>query len=148
MAAAGALPLAIEHVGSTAIAGMRAKPILDLLGGRPPGSNVAPYVSAFEAVGYRYRGENDVPGRDYFVLDDAAGRRLHHLHLVEDGGPLWRAHLAFRDFLRSHPEHAAQYAALKQSLAAQHPNDRLAYTEGKATFVAEILRLAAVAQGE
>lgn len=146
--AAGALRVAIEHVGSTAIPDIPAKPILDVLAGRPPGSDVAPYVAAFETAGYRYRGENGVPGRDYFVLDDAAGRRLHHLHLVEDGGSLWTAHLAFRDFLRSHPDRAAEYAALKRSLAARHPTDRLAYTDGKATFVAEILRLAACAEGE
>jgi GrpB-like predicted nucleotidyltransferase (UPF0157 family) len=89
-----------------------------------------------------------VGGRDYFVLDDPTGRRLHHLHLVEEGGSLWRSHLAFRDFLRRHPEHAAEYARLKRSPAARHPNDRLAYTDGKATFVAASLRLTACAEDE
>lgn len=148
MAGTGTLPLAIEHIGSTAIPGVPAKPILDLLGGRPSGSNVVPYVAAFENAGYKYRGENGVPGRDYFVLDDATGRRLHHLHLVEEGGSLWSSHLAFRDFLRRHPKHAAEYARLKQSLAARHPNERMAYTDGKAAFVAAILRLAAGAWRE
>jgi len=142
-AAAGSLYVAIEHIGSTAIPGIPAKPILDLLAGRGADRGVTAYVTAFATAGYAYRGENGIPGRDYFVLDDAAGRRTHHLHLVEEGGPLWRSHLMFRDFLRSRPERAAEYAALKQSLAERYPADREAYTDGKAAFVAAMLRLAA-----
>jgi GrpB-like predicted nucleotidyltransferase (UPF0157 family) len=143
LAAVGPHPLAIEHIGSTAIPGIPAKPILDLLAGRSLDHDVAAYVTAFEAAGYQYRGEHGIPGRDYFVLDDAAGRRTHHLHLVEEGGALWRSHLTFRDLLRARPERAAEYAALKQSLADRYPADREAYTEGKAAFVAAMLRLAA-----
>ena len=147
LTAAAPLPLAIEHVGSTAVPGLPAKPILDLLGGRPGDGDHAPYVVAFVRAGYAYRGESGIPGRHYFVRDDGAGRRTHHLHLVEADGPLWRAHLAFRDHLRGHPACAAEYARLKQALAARHPTDREAYTEGKAAFVAETLRRAAELQG-
>ena len=143
LAAVGSHPLVIEHIGSTAIPGIPAKPILDLLAGRGPDRDVSAYVTAFGAAGYAYRGEHGIPGRDYFVLDDAAGRRTHHLHLVEEGGPLWRSHLTFRDFLRAQPERAAEYAALKQSLAERYPANRDAYTDGKAAFIAAILRLAA-----
>lgn len=142
LAAVGPLPVAIEHIGSTAIPGIPAKPILDLLAGRGPDRDVTAYVAAFKSAGYAHRGEHGIPGRDYFVRNDAAGRRTHHLHLVEKGGTLWRSHLAFRDLLRARPERAAEYAALKQSLAERYPADREAYTEGKAAFVAAMLRLA------
>ena len=147
VAAADPLPLALEHVGSTAVPGLPSKPILDLLGGHPPGADPLAYVAAFEAAGFTHRGEYGIPGRHYFVRDDAAGRRTHHLHLVAEGGALWRAHLAFRDYLRQHPARVAEYAALKCALAARFPADRAAYTEGKAAFIAETLRLAGVPPG-
>lgn len=140
--ALGELPLALAHVGSTAIPAIPAKPILDLLGGRPADAAIAPYVAALAAAGYAHRGAHGIPGRDYFVRDDAEGRRTHHLHVVVEGGELWRAHLAFRDVLRARPERAAAYAALKRALAERHADDRAAYTDGKAAFVAETLRLA------
>ena len=143
----GALPAAVEHVGSTAVPALPAKPILDLLAGRPVEGALAPYVAACEAAGYRYRGESGIPGRHYFVRDAPDGRRTHHLHLVEHGGAFWRSHLAFRDYLRRVPARAAAYAALKRELASRHPGDRTAYTEGKAAFVAETLALAAGAPG-
>lgn len=139
LAAVNGLPLVVEHVGSTAVPGLAAKPILDLMGGCPAGGDLAPYVAALEVAGYRHRGEYGIPGRQYFVRDDAGGRRTHHLHLVEQGGAFWRAHLAFRDALRRSPDRAAAYAALKRALAARHPDDRAAYTDGKAAFVAETL---------
>jgi GrpB-like predicted nucleotidyltransferase (UPF0157 family) len=142
VAAVRPLPLTLEHVGSTAVPGLPAKPILDLLGGHPPGADPVGYVAACEAAGFTYRGEYGVPGRHYFVRDDAAGRRTHHLHLVAEGGALWRSHLAFRDYLRQHPARAAEYTALKSALAARFPADRPAYTEGKAAFITETLRLA------
>lgn len=147
VAALGGLPVALEHMGSTAVPGLPAKPILDVMAGRPAAGALHPYVVALEAAGYRYRGESGIPGRDYFVRDDAAGRRTHHLHLVEHGGALWRSHLAFRDYLRGAPARAAAYAVLKRDLAARYPTDRAAYTDGKAAFIAETLALAASAPG-
>ncbi len=138
-------PLALEHMGSTAVPGLVAKPVLDVLAGRPAAGDHAPYVTVFEASGYRYRGEFGIPGRHYFVRDDAAGRRTHQVHLVEYDGAFWCAHLAFRDALRRSPERAAAYAALKLALAlaARHPDDRAAYTDGKTAFIAEALASAA-----
>ena len=132
----GDLPAEIEHVGSTAVPGLVAKPILDLLVGRPPG-DVAPYVAALQRAGYVYRGEAGIPGRHYFRRGDP---RTHHLHLVERGGALWRDHLAFRDRLRADAALAAEYGALKQRLALRHAGDRAAYTEAKAPFVTAVLR--------
>jgi GrpB-like predicted nucleotidyltransferase (UPF0157 family) len=142
-AALRGLAAVVEHVGSTAVPGLPAKPILDLLIGRPAGSEVAAYVAALEAAGYRYRGEHGIPGRHYFVRDASDKRRTHHIHLVEHDGELWRSHLAFRDYLRRVPARAAAYAALKQELAERHRNDRAAYTAGKSAFIAETLAFAA-----
>jgi GrpB-like predicted nucleotidyltransferase (UPF0157 family) len=143
VAATEPLPITVEHVGSTAVPGLPAKPIIDLLGGHPPNVDPRSYVRALEAAGFRYRGENGIPDRHYFVGEDSMGRRTHHLHLVAQGGALWRAHLAFRDYLRQHPDRAAEYSALKSALAARFPTDRAAYADGKAAFIAETLRLAA-----
>jgi GrpB-like predicted nucleotidyltransferase (UPF0157 family) len=144
LTAMGDLPVVIEHVGSTAIAGLVAKPILDLLAGRPADSDLQPYIAALESAGYLYRGEEGLPGREYFVRNGPDGRRTHHLHLVVKDGDFWISHLAFRDYLRRSPARMAAYAALKQDLATRYPNDRLAYTEGKADFIDETLRLAEI----
>lgn len=135
--ALGGVPAEIEHVGSTAVPGLAAKPIIDVLGGRPAGSELEPYVRAFTSAGYEYRGEYGIPGRHYFVRGEP---RTHHLHLVEAGGNLWRRHIAFRDHLRSDPDAVAVYAALKHDLAARFPNDRERYTDGKSAFIDDVLR--------
>ena len=136
LTALGDLPAEIEHVGSTAVPGLAAKPILDVLVGRPAG-DVAPYVEALQRAGYVYRGEAGIPGRHYFRRGDP---RTHHLHLVECGGAVWRDHLAFRDRLRADAALAAAYGALKERLAIQHAEDRAAYTEAKAPFITAVLR--------
>ncbi len=145
LAALGELPAHLEHVGSTAVPGLIAKPILDLMLGRPPEQPVERYVPPLEAIGYTYRGEHGLPGRHFFVRIRADEFRTHHLHLVELGSEYWRTHLAFRDYLRSVPARAEAYAALKLELAARYPTDREAYTEGKAAFIRETLQLAGVA---
>ncbi len=142
--ALGDLPASLEHVGSTAVPDLAAKPILDLMLGLPPEQPLEPYVPALEAIGYRYRGEHGLPDRHYFTRDDADGRRTHHLHLVVLHSSFWRTHLAFRDYLRQIPARAAAYAELKRALATRYPTDREAYTEGKADFIRETLRLAGV----
>ncbi|GLC23545.1 GrpB family protein [Roseisolibacter agri] len=142
--ALGALPAEVAHVGSTAVPGLAAKPILDLLVGIPRMEDVAAYVAPLEALGYASRGEYGLPGRHYLVRDDAAGRRTHHLNVVPLGGPFWRTHVGFRDALRAQPERRAAYEALKRDLATRHAGDRPAYTEGKAAFIQATLRQADV----
>jgi GrpB-like predicted nucleotidyltransferase (UPF0157 family) len=78
----------------------------------------------------------------HWFCKPSPAHRTHHLHLVPIGSPLWADRIAFRDYLRSHPEAAAEYAALKRQLAAQHALDREAYTHGKGAFVAAILERA------
>ena len=130
------LPAGIEHIGSTAVPGMPAKPIVDIMVGFPEIQNPAPYLPALTAAGYLHRGENGLPGRQFFVQGKP---RSHHLHLVVEGGPFWVEHLRFRNLLRSNTEVAAEYATLKHSLAEASAADRRAYTEGKTSFVRRVL---------
>jgi GrpB-like predicted nucleotidyltransferase (UPF0157 family) len=129
-----------EHTGSTAVPGLAAKPILDILAGRPDSDAArARAIEALRAADYVYRGEQGIPGRDFFRRGDP---RQYHVHLTSVGSAFWRDHLAFRDYLRSHPDAASEYGALKLELARRFPNDREAYIEGKTAFVQRILTLA------
>lgn len=134
--ALGAFALGVEHIGSTAVPGLAAKPILDLLVGvrpMPPGPEP---IAALGRLGYDHLGEHGIPGRHFFAR---GWPRTHHLHLVEHGGAFWTSHLRFRDHLRAHPEEARAYAALKRELAARYRRDRFRYTEMKSAFIAAAL---------
>jgi GrpB-like predicted nucleotidyltransferase (UPF0157 family) len=135
----GTLALRLEHVGGTSIPGMCAKPVLDIAAGLPRNTSIQDYVAALEQAGYEHRGERDVPGRQFFCRGEP---RAYHVHLVEEGGPLWRDYVAFRDYLRAHVETARQFADLKRVLAARFTHDREAYMNAKSLHVQEILRLA------
>ena len=126
------LPLAVEHTGSTAVPGLVAKPILDLLAGYRAGAQVESYVAALVRAGYVHRGEQGISGREFFRRGEP---RAYHLHLVVQGGPFWHEHLAFRDALRGDAAVRDAYAALKLELARRYPRDREAYIEGKSAFV-------------
>lgn len=127
--------LAIHHIGSTAVPGLAAKPTLDLL---PVVSDLACLEearAALEALGYQWRGESEIPHRRYFTRTAPQGARLAHVHCFPAGDQAIHHHLAFRDYLRAHPEIARAYAALKRECARAHPEDGAAYTERKAPFV-------------
>lgn len=128
--------LALEHTGSTAVPGLAAKPVLDLLAARATDRVRVATIAAIEAAGYLHRGEQGIAGRDFFRRGEP---RQYHVHLTLLGSPFWRDHLAFRDFLRMHADAAAEYAALKLALASRYPRDRGAYIEGKTAFVEAIL---------
>ncbi len=140
--ALGETLVTIEHVGSTAIPGLAAKPVLDILVGVTTLAAGLEAVPALEALGYDCRGENGIPGRLYFRKGAVQYRRTHHLHMFEVGHEQWAPMLAFRDYLRSHPEAARQYEDLKRQLAAQFYDNRKAYTDGKADFVNTVLEKA------
>lgn len=134
--------VAVEHVGSTAIPGLAAKPVIDILVGVTTLAAGLEAVPALEALGYDCRGENGIPGRLYFRKGAVQYRRTHHLHIFEVGHEQWTPMLAFRDYLRSHPEAARQYKDLKRELAVKFRDNRKAYTDGKADFVNTVLEKA------
>lgn len=141
----------IEHFGSTAIPGLAAKPVVDMLVEVSALDEVkAAVVPVLQSEGYDYiwrptSGDDVPPWYAWFIKRDASGVRTHHIHMVEASFPQWES-LAFRDYVRAHPDVAAEYAALKRRLAVEFPNDRTAYTEGKSAFIARITALAGSAQ--
>ena len=133
--AIGAHILDIQHVGSTSIAGVPAKPILDILVGVEDFEGAAVCIARMEDIGYRYRGENGIPRRHYFVKGDP---RTHHVHMVERDGNDWRITVLFRDFLKSHPDVANEYAEAKKRFALKHAQDQYAYQAEKDKVVERI----------
>jgi GrpB-like predicted nucleotidyltransferase (UPF0157 family) len=126
----------VEHCGSTSVPGIPAKPIIDILIGIQAPIDVAAVARALAGIGYEHATWAGVPGHEVFGKGDP---RTHLLHVVPHGEGAWGRMLAFRDALRSDPALAAQYAALKQDLAARFPDDRSTYTDGKSAFVARVL---------
>ncbi len=134
-----AVPLVIEHFGSTAIPGTPAKPIIDILLGADR-RHWSTTIEALQRIAYVHWSDNPDADREFLVkgMPPFGTRRTHHVHLCEVGGPLWER-LLFRDYLLHHAEDRLAYATLKQRLAVEHPEDREAYTRGKGVFVAEIM---------
>lgn len=134
----------VEHVGSTAVPGLAAKPIIDLMASvGDPGAVAGHAGQLLAADGWCYVPPelDQHPWRRFFVKPDATGqRRAAHLHVIEAGHPRWAEQIAFRDALRGDGRLAREYADLKRRLAAEHPDDREAYTAAKAGFVANVLR--------
>ncbi|MFW9849955.1 MAG: GrpB family protein [Candidatus Thorarchaeota archaeon] len=125
----------IHHIGSTSIPGLVAKPIIDILPVVKDIRRVDKYNQQFIDVGYEPRGEFGLPGRRYFAK--GGENRTHHLHIYQVGNSEIDRHLAFRDYMITHPEEAEAYAELKQSLAKQFPYDTPAYCDGKDEFIKE-----------
>lgn len=142
LALGGCAPV-IHHIGSTAIPGIRAKPIIDMLVEVADLEKVDAAVPAMTALGYESLGEFGIAGRRYFRKDAADGRRTHQIHVFAAGSPQITRHIAFRDFLRGNPDKAVEYDTLKADLAARFPSDISAYTDGKDEFIREIDALAA-----
>ena len=132
--------LVIEHVGSTAVVGLAAKPIIDLDVILPSRDALPDAVARLETLGYVHEGDGGVPGRESFHWP--SGELRHHLYVCACDCPEYRRHVAFRNYLRRHLDTARQYAALKRDLAARFRNDRPAYNDGKAQFVEATLALA------
>lgn len=135
-AALHALPHEVHHIGSTAIAGMPAKPVIDMLLLVDDLAALDRHAGALVHAGYEAKGEFGIPQRRYFRKHSAAGVRTHHLHAFERGSTGAERHLAFRDYMNAEPAAAQAYAALKAELVARHPGDVDAYIAGKQAFVA------------
>lgn len=140
--ALGANVYRVHHVGSTAIPGIVAKPIIDLLVEVNDLLAVDGCSSAMSGLGYEVMGEFGIPGRRYFRKDNQAAVRTHHVHTFATGHPEIVQHLAFRDFLHAHPDWAQQYSDLKRQLVAAHPGDMEGYIAGKESFIQEVNRRA------
>jgi GrpB-like predicted nucleotidyltransferase (UPF0157 family) len=134
----------IEHVGSTAVPGLVAKPIVDMLIEVPDLRTVHERMApALEAAGYEYFWRPAGPGEAgvvyaWFIRRDASGARTHHLHMLPPGSPHWDR-VRFRDILRARPDLAAEYAGVKRKAAARHRNDRSAYARAKGRFIRRIM---------
>ena len=128
----------IEHVGSTAVPGLAAKPVIDIIVGVAVLAEVERRIPALEAAGYEYvpAYEQQLPDRRYF-RKPRLGPRAFHVHCVVTGSDFWIRHLAFRDHLRTHPEAAAAYHHLKRELATRLSKE--AYTQAKSPFIEGIL---------
>ena len=130
----------VEHVGSTAVPGLAAKPVVDMDAVVSKPEDVPVAVARLEQLGYEHVGDGDVPGRAAFHWPPAEHR--HHLYVVVEGTDAHRRHLLFRDYLRTHPDEAQRYGELKRALSRRYRDDRPAYTDGKDEFVARVLAAA------
>ncbi len=129
----------IQHVGSTSVSGLAAKPIIDIL------VTIREYplpdsaIQAVVALGYEHMGEYGIPRRHYF----RKGRpRSHHVHVLERANPEWEHFVLFRDYLRAHPQAAREYEALKRQLADRYRDERAVYTESKAPLIRQLMEKA------
>lgn len=143
-AAIGAYILSIEHAGSTSIPGMAAKPVIDILVGLRSLSDTPALIAPMTELNYQYRPQYEIelPERRYFKKPADSDHHTHHVHMAEITSGFYQDHLLFRNYLRAHPEAAQEYARIKLHLAARFPDDREKYTDSKAEFIQEILRLA------
>jgi GrpB-like predicted nucleotidyltransferase (UPF0157 family) len=134
----------IEHVGSTAVRGLCAKPVIDIMVGVASLASSEPAKAPLRDAGYQYA-EYKTDVMHWFCKPSFA-MRTHHLHLVPYGSPLWCERLTFRDRLRLDSKLADEYAALKQALARKFEFDREAYTDAKSPFIARVLGLSRAGQ--
>lgn len=135
--------LAIHHIGSTAIPGIKAKPVIDILIEVREIEKIDGFDRAMSRLGYEVRGEYGLPGRRYFTKNQGP-IRTHNVHIYQRGNPEIERHLAFRDYMTSHPEDARAYSRLKEELASKFPTDIEGYMDGKDAFAREIERKALV----
>jgi GrpB-like predicted nucleotidyltransferase (UPF0157 family) len=140
-AALGDLAVRLDHVGSTAVPGLAAKPIVDLQVSVVALEPQAAYVEPLAAIGYLFVPFATAPEYHFFGRPPERPR-THHLHVCRAGSFEERRHLAVRDYLRAAPDEAARYAAVKREAARRHPEDRIAYMRGKEAFVKELERRA------
>ena len=139
--------IAVHHIGSTAVEGLAAKPVIDIMPVVKDLSATDACRAAFEKIGYEWMGEFGIAGRRY--LRKGGDERTHQIHIFAqtDTYNITR-HLAVRDYLRAHPDEAAAYAALKIRLAAEYPYDIEGYCDGKEAFVRALERRALAEYGK
>lgn len=139
LCAMGAIVIAVEHVGSTSVPNLAAKPIIDL-DVLVRSEDVPAAIAALEQLGYRHEGNLGVAGREAFRW--TARGPEHHLYVCPEGSHAFRRHIALRDYLRTHPDDAREYEQLKRRLANQHRDDRTRYQDSKCAFVESLTKKA------
>ncbi|MCM3734418.1 GrpB family protein [Bacillus cytotoxicus] len=137
----GDVTIAIEHIGSTSVAGLSAKPILDMMVGVRNFEDIDVYIEPLKTIEYGHVFHQEFPNRRFFRKGLwRAG--THHLHIYQYGSEEWNHNLLFRDYLRNHPNVRLQYEQLKKELANKHRFDRVAYTNAKAPFIVDVIQKA------
>jgi len=141
--ALGEILIRVEHMGSTSIPGIKAKPIIDFIPIVTDLDALDAAKASLEELGYDYLGEFGIPTRRYCRLNDkATGKRRFQLHCFAEDSPQIARHLAFRDYLRAHPAIAKEYEAVKERAAALHPDNVLKYNDAKNDWIKETERAA------
>ncbi len=139
-AALGDAALAIEHVGSTAVPGLAAKPVIDIDVVIASTADFPSVRTRLEGIGYRHEGDLGIPGREAFKYEDKRHLMKHHLYVCTADAAELKRHLAFRDHLRTHPDDRDAYGAVKRLAALRHPDDIDGYMDEKADIIKTILR--------
>ena len=134
------LALRIEHVGSTSVRGASAKPIIDIDVVIQDRSSLSAAIAALERIGYRHEGDLGIPGREAFGYDGKEHLMEHHLYVCAEDSAELKRHVAFRDYLRMHPEAVRAYSRIKEEGAALYPNDIDGYIAHKTPFIENIYR--------
>lgn len=137
----GPYVIEIRHIGSTAIPSIYAKPILDIMAGLRKLADVEHCIAPLETAGYKYMGEQAIPGWHFFIKGSGEVK-THHLHVVEWNSDYWITHLLFQEYLCRHPEAAYAYEQLKRDLEKKYPDDRDSYTRDKTDFIHAITEMA------
>lgn len=133
----------VEHIGSTAVPGLLAKPTIDVAVGLESLDAAQRAVPLLEALGYEHVPEFSERNPDaLYLIRGPLDFRSEHIFLLEGDGLMWHRYLSFRDYIRRHPEIRSEYETLKRALAARYPNDRPSYTASKADFIERVVRLA------
>jgi GrpB-like predicted nucleotidyltransferase (UPF0157 family) len=133
--------IGIYHAGSTSIPGIKAKPVIDLVIALDDLNVVEEFNRGMMSLGYVAVGEFGIPGRRFFRRD-VDGKRTHNVHIFQHDHPEITRMIAFRDYLREHPDEAKQYELLKEDLARQFPYDTTIYARGKSSYVEGVIRKA------
>ena len=139
--ALGDLALHIEHIGSTSVEGLAAKSIIDIdvvISDHTPLESV---IAALSAIGYQHEGDLGIPQREAFRYDGKHHLQAHHLYVCPESSPELHHHTAFRDYLRSHPEAAAEYVRIKLEAARLYPEDVEGYISHKSSCISRLYHL-------
>lgn len=136
--ALGKFALRIEHVGSTSVQGLSAKPIIDIDVVIKDYTVLREVVCALEKIGYRHEGNLGIVGREAFKYDGKEHLRKHHLYVCPEDSPELKRHIAFRDYLQTHPDAMREYSHIKEEGAKLYPYDIEGYIEHKSPFIEKI----------